>query len=210
MTPTLLVIDDDELICRLIATIFEREVIKVVTALDGESGLDAAAAHRPDVAFVDLYMPGITGFDVLERLNVMSPAMPAIMLTGSRDVKDAVQAMRLGAFDYITKPINPDEVSLIVHRALEARALRQEVQDLSRDVGKKATDDLAAQMGSSRQIKRVVEQVGMVAGSTFTVLVVGETGTGKELVSQAIHELSDRRRRPFVALDCGAIPEALL
>ena len=210
MSATLLVIDDDEAICRLIKLIFDAEGLNVVTACDGQSGLEIAATLHPDVALVDLRMHGISGFDVLERLKAAMPALPAIMLTGSSDVRDAVRAMRLGAFDYLTKPMDREEVVLIVRRALEARALREEVQDLRRHVGRNAGDDLAARMGSSDQIKQVIEQVRTVAVSNFTVLVLGETGTGKEIVSQAIHQLSERRRRPFVALDCGAIPETLL
>jgi len=161
------------------------------------------------VALVDLRMPGISGFEVLERLRTAAPSMPAIMLTGSGDVKNAVRAMQLGAFDYLTKPMNHEEVVLIVRRALESRALHEEVQQLRRHAGGNA-DDLAVQMGSSDQIKQVIEQVRTVAVSNFTVLLLGETGTGKEIVSQAIHQLSARRRKPFVALDCGAIPDALL
>ena len=210
MSGTLLVIDDDEAICRLVKVIFDAEGLTVVAAHDGESGLEIAATLHPDVALVDLGMPGISGLDVLERLKAAMPAMPAIMLTGSSDVKTAVRAMRLGAFDYLTKPMDREEVVLIVRRALETRALREEVQDLRRHVGRNAGDDLAARMGSSDQIRRVIEEVEMVAVSNFTVLVLGETGTGKEIVSQAIHQLSERRRRPFVALDCGAIPDTLL
>jgi two-component system response regulator HydG len=210
MIGTLLVIDDDEPSCRLVKTIFEAEGLTVVVAHDGLTGLAAAATRHPDVALVDLQMPGISGFDVLERLTIMMASMPAIMLTGSKDVKNAVKAMRLGAFDYLTKPMNTEEVVLLVRRALETRALREEVQDLRRHVGQTVGDKLAAQMGSSDQIKRVIDQVRTVAASNFTVLVLGETGTGKEIVSQAIHESSERRKRPFVALDCGAIPDALL
>src|SRR5437868_7323273 len=153
MNGTLLVIDDDEPSCRLVKVIFEAEGFKVVTAHEGQSGLAAAEAHHPDVALVDLQMPGISGFDVLERLTGIMPAMPAIMLTGSKDVKNAVKAMRLGAFDYLTKPMNHDEVILIVRRALEARALREELQDLRRHVGRTAADTLASQMGSSDLVK---------------------------------------------------------
>jgi len=133
-----------------------------------------------------------------------------VILTGSQDVKDAVRATQLGAFNYLTKPVNPDEILIVVRRALETRDLRLEVQELRQHVGKGASDGLASHMGPSDQVARVIEQVGIVAASNFSALVFGETGTGKELVAQAIHQLSDRRRRPFVALDCGAIPEPLL
>ena len=210
MSATLLIIDDEEAMCRLVTGIFNAEGLTVVAAHDGQSGLEIAATLHPDVVLADLRMPGISGFDVLERLKADMPALPTIMLTGSSDVKNAVRAMRLGAFDYLTKPFDREEIVLIVRRALETRALRQEVQDLRRHVGRNAGDHLAAQMGSSDKNRRLIEQVEMVAVSNFTVLVLGETGTGKEIVSHAIHELSERRLRAFVALDCGAIPDTLL
>jgi DNA-binding NtrC family response regulator len=132
------------------------------------------------------------------------------MLTGSMDVKNAVRAIQLGAFNYLTKPMNRAEVVIVVRRAQETSAMRRELEQLRRQAGKLATDTLTSQMGSSAAIQRVVEQVSLVAATPFTVLVFGETGTGKELVSQAVHRLSDRCTRPFVALDCGAIPDALL
>jgi DNA-binding NtrC family response regulator len=132
------------------------------------------------------------------------------MLTGSRDVKNAVRAIRLGAFDYLTKPFDHDEMVLVAGRALQAQTLQQEVDNLRRLVETRAAEGLALHMGSSPQVKQIIEQVRIVAASTFTVLVTGETGTGKELVAREIHQQSERRRKPFVALDCGAIPELLL
>jgi two-component system, NtrC family, response regulator HydG len=206
----LLVIDDDTASRRLVKTIFERQGFDVRAARDGQAGLEMAASDPPDVVLLDLRMPGLDGFDVLEQFKASRPSMPVVILTGSQDIKDAVRATQLGAFNYLTKPVNPDEIVLVVRRALETRALRLEVQELRQHVGKGASESLAMQMGSSDQVKRVIEQVGIVAASNFTALVSGETGTGKELVAHAIHQLSDRRRRPFVALDCGAIPEPLL
>ena len=210
MSGRLLVIDDDAANRGLVKAIFDRQGFEVLAARDGAAGLETAAAAQPDVVLLDLRMPGLDGFEVLERFKASMPSMPVVILTGSRDIKDAVRATQLGAFNYLTKPVNTDEIVVVVRRALETRALRLEVQELRRHVGKDTSDGLALQMGSSDLVKHVIEQVGIVAASNFTVLVLGETGTGKELVAQAIHQLSDRRRRPFVALDCGAIPEALL
>ena len=210
MLRKLLVIDDDEAMCLLVKTIFKPEGFEVVAAHDGPSGVSRAATDRPDVVLLDLRLPGLDGLKVLEQLGTTSPSVPVVMLTGSRDVKSAVRATQLGAFDYLTKPVNSEEIKIAVRRALEARDLRLEVHDLRRQVGKVASEGLALQMGASERVKQVIEQVGIVAASNFTVLVLGETGTGKELVAQALHQLSDRRRKPFVALDCGAIPESLL
>jgi DNA-binding NtrC family response regulator len=210
MTRKLLVIDDDEASCRLIKAIFKADGFEIVAAHDGASGLSKAATDLPDVVLLDLHLPGLDGLTVLEKFKATSPSVPVVMFTGSRDIKAAVRATQLGAFDYLTKPVNHEEIKVVVRRALETRALRLEVQELRRHVDKGGAENLTVQMGSSERVRQVVDQVGMVAASNFTVLVLGETGTGKELVAQAIHQLSDRRRRPFVALDCGALPESLV
>jgi DNA-binding NtrC family response regulator len=210
MSGKLLVIDDDAGNRRLVTAIFDRQGFEVLAARDGTSGIEMAQASQPDVVLLDLRMPGLDGFEVLEQFKASRPGMPVVILTGSQDVKDAVRATQLGAFNYLTKPVNPDEIVVVVRRALETRDLRREVQELRQHVDKGASDSLTSLMGSGDQIKHVIEQVGTVAASNFTALVSGETGTGKELVAHAIHQLSDRRRRPFVALDCGAIPEPLL
>ena len=206
----ILVIDDDQATCRLIGAIFRAEGFDVLTANDGQSGLAAVLTERPDVVLLDLEMPEMNGMAVLEQLKNDAPSIPVVMLTGSMDVKNAVRAIQLGAVNYLTKPMNRAEVVIVVRRAQETSAMRIELETLRRQAGRVASETLTVQMGSSAAIQRVVEQVNLVAATPFTVLVLGETGTGKELVSQAIHRLSDRRMRPLVALDCGAIPDALL
>jgi DNA-binding NtrC family response regulator len=206
----ILLVDDDEPSCRLVTAIFRVEGIDVMSAHDGVSGMAAVLREQPDVVLLDLHMPQMHGMAVLERLKDEAAAIPIVVLTGSHDVKDAVRAIKLGAFDYLTKPIDREQVVVVVRRALEARAMKEELQELRRRVGHEAAEDLASRMGQSRAIRELVEQVTLVAASNFTVLILGETGTGKELVAQALHALSDRRRRPFVALDCGAIPDTLM
>ena len=208
MSDTLLIIDDDDTNCRLIKAIFRAEGMEVVAAHDGQSGIDLALHDPPDILLLDLRMPGLDGLDVLARLKQELPALPVVMLTGHKDVKTAVRATQLGAFDYLTKPFVNDEVVAVVRRALQTRALQLEVEDLRRRLG--TGGGLASQMGPSPQVLGLVEQVRTVAGTGFTVLVVGETGSGKELVAQAIHRESERHAKPFVAIDCGAIPEQLL
>ena len=210
MRPRILVIDDDEPCCRLVAVIFGREGYDVSAAVDGRDGIARAHAERPAAVLLDLRLPGMDGMAILERLHAELPFLPVIMLTGSHDAKDAVRAIRLGAFDYLTKPVNPEEIVLVVQQAREAAAMRTELQELRQRADKKMGDDLSARMGPSVVIREVIDQVALVAASDFTVLILGETGTGKELVARALHDLSNRRRRPFVALDCGAIPDTLL
>jgi DNA-binding NtrC family response regulator len=208
MNRTLLVIDDDEASCRLVKAIFAAEGFTVVEAHDGPGGLARAAADAPALVLLDLHLPGLDGLGVLEQLRAQNLRLPVVMLTAHHDVKSAVRATQLGAVDYLTKPIDHDEVVLCVRRALDTRALELEVEDLRRQVGDGGS--LAVQMGASPEVRRVIEQVQVVAASGFTVLLLGETGTGKEVVAQAIYRHSDRRQRAFVAIDCGAIPEHLL
>lgn len=210
MNHTVLVVDDDETSCRLVKAAFEADGFAVVMAHTGEEGIERTAKSLPDVVLLDVGLPDIDGLHVLERLKSTVPLLPVIMLTASHEVKTAVRATQLGAFDYLTKPIDPDELTLAVGRALETRALKVELADLRARAQKDEADALARLMGVSSHVQQVVEQVRIVAASTFTVLILGETGTGKELVAQAIHRQSERRRKPFIALDCGAIPEALL
>jgi DNA-binding NtrC family response regulator len=207
MNRRLLVVDDDPAIVRLLRAIFVREGFEVLTAADGEAGLVEAAAGDPQIVIVDLELPAMDGTQVLERLKESNPGLPVVMLTGRDDAKTAVRAMRLGAADYVTKPFDPDEISLVVGRVLAARALVSEVQELRQRAGNGGLD---VQMGPGAAVQRIVEQVRMVAATSFSVLILGETGTGKELVAAALHRESERRAKPFVALDCGAIPEALL
>src|SRR5437773_2924104 len=208
--PVLAVIDDDEAVGRLIAKIFQDENFDVRIASNGVSGLDLARASSPDVVLLDLNLPDLDGLEVLERLKTALPSLPVVMLTASQDVRSAVRATHLGAYDYVTKPFVPGDLVVTVRRAAEASALRREVSSLRRQVGENGAEKLRRQMGNSPEVLRIVDQVARVAASDFTVLILGETGTGKELIAQAIHQLSARRGKPLAALDCGAIPDALL
>jgi DNA-binding NtrC family response regulator len=206
--PTLLVIDDDDASRRLIAAICAGDNIEVRAALDGKSGLAVAQREPIDVVILDLGLPDMNGIEVLERLRAAHPHVPVVMLTANTEIKSAVRATQLGAFDYLTKPIDPEHIALVVRRALETHALRVEVHALRKQVGDGGS--LATKMGPSREIALIAEQVRIVASTEFSVLIVGETGAGKELVAQAVHRSSERRDHPFIAIDCGAIPEALL
>jgi DNA-binding NtrC family response regulator len=208
MPSNLLIIDDDKANCLLIKAIFSAEGIDVVAAHDGQSGIECARSHPPDVLVLDLRLPGMDGLEVLAKLKQELPALPVVMLTAHQDVKTAVRATQLGAFDYLTKPFHNEEIVVVVRRALQTKALELEVEDLRRQLG--TGGGLALHMGPSAQVRDLVEQVRTVAGTSFTVLVIGATGSGKELVAQAIHRESERHAKPFVAIDCGAIPEQLL
>lgn len=204
----LLIIDDDETGCRLVREILKTENHESMACHTAQSGLTQFERGSFDGVILDLKLPDMDGMRVLEKLRAKDPTCPVILLTASADVKSAVRATQLGAFDYLTKPIDPDDFLFVVRRAAETRALHAQVADLRRQASKAET--LAKQMGSSPQMRAVFQQVATVAASDFSVLILGETGAGKELIAQAIHRESARRERPFIAIDCGAIPETLL
>ncbi len=203
-----LLIEDDALSRRLVQAILRPEGFDVVMAPDGVQGLELADANDPDVVILDLKLPGMDGLEVLRRLRSAHKNLPVIIVTAFGELKTAVEATKLGAFDYLSKPIDHEQLSFAVNRALETRELRDEVEKLRRGDGTSAT--LLEQMGRSAAVQRVSEQVKTVAATNFSVLILGDTGTGKELVAQTIHRSSERRSRPFVAIDCGAIPENLV
>ncbi|MES1174570.1 MAG: sigma-54 dependent transcriptional regulator [Myxococcales bacterium] len=204
----ILAIDDDAVGGRLLRAILSPEGFELTLAQSGEDGLALLEASEPHLVILDLRLPGLDGLEVLGRLRKTHPNLPVIMVTAFGDVRTAIEATRFGAFDYLSKPIDHEQLLFTVNRALETRILRDQVRDLQHGVAVGGT--LSWQMGNGPAVTRIVEQVRSVAATSFSVLILGETGTGKELVAQAIHRQSERLERPFVAVDCGAIPEALI
>jgi DNA-binding NtrC family response regulator len=202
----LLVIANDPATSQSLETIFVDDGFEVFLAEDGPAGVARVITDDVDVAIVAINVATLDGIEVLERLKATKPILPIVMLTDRHDASSAVRVMRLGAFECITTPIDPDTVRLTIGRALETRALMSEVDELRRRDG----GELEALMGPSSAVQRITEQVRMVAATSFSVLILGETGTGKEIVASAVHRKSKRRDKPLVALDCGAIPEPLL
>jgi two-component system nitrogen regulation response regulator GlnG len=204
----ILITDDNLMNRRLLAAVFESQGFQIRLAESGEEALKEIAAELPSVLLLDLRMPGMDGLEVLRKAKEVAPQLPVILLTAHGDLPDAVQAIKLGAYDFLARPINNDKLVLTVRRALERQQLMGEVQDLRRQL------DAASSLGrfntSGQAIRGIVHQIQQVAGSSLTVLIQGETGTGKELVARAIHQQSSRSAKPFVAIDCGAIPENLL
>ena len=205
---TILVVDDEPEICWLLSGILSAQGFEVVTAEDGQAALERVRGEAPAAVILDLKMPRLDGLETLGKLKGIAPQVPVIMLTAHGDIPSAVQAMRLGAYDYLTKPFHNDDIILTVQRALERQALLAEVEELRSQLGEGGS--LGELMGPSQEIQKVTQQVKQVAGSTLTVLIQGETGTGKELVARAIHQQSARHEKPFIALDCGAIPDTLI
>jgi len=206
--PTVLVVDDDEDARAALAKILAADGFHAVTAADGAAALDRVASEQPAVVLLDRIMPGLDGIETLRRLKAIAPEVPAIIVTGYGDTSSAVQAMKLGAYDYLTKPLQIDQILIAVRRAAERRELGAEIEGLRSQLDEDRS--LRSLMGPSREVENILRQIRQVADSDFTILIQGETGAGKELVARAIHQLSFRRTRPFVALDCGGIPETLI
>ena len=203
-----LVIDDDEEVRDVLQEILASDGLDVVTAADGPAGLAILARELPAVVTLDVGMPAMSGVDVLRQVKADHPRLPVIMLTSSLDVRTAVDAMKLGAFDYMTKPFDAEEVILHVRRAVEWHAMNAEVTALRRQL--ESTGVARDLTGSSPQIRGVLRQIERVARFPITVLIQGESGTGKELAARTIHEWSDRADKAFIAVDCGALPETLI
>ncbi len=202
-----LVVDDKENILKLFEKILA-DGYEVTTALDGARALSLVGTGDFDVVVTDIRMPGAGGFEVLAAVKARSPSTEVVMMTGYGTVGDAVRAMKLGAYDYLEKPFDPDAAALAVARAAERRRLRDEAASLRRELaGIHAFHNLVGKSGRMRDVYRLLEQA---AGLDITVLLGGETGTGKELAARAIHYHSSRKERRFVPVNCGALPPDLV
>jgi len=203
-----LIVDDQSDMLWLLSNVLKEEGLEVYTAKDGLEALEQLRKEAPAAIVMDIKMPRLNGLEALEKIKEIDPQIPVVMITAYGDVQSAVLAMKLGAYDYLTKPFNNEVILFTIKRALERRELMARVEGLMGQVGNGAI--LREVMGASPQIQMVFQQVQQVARSNFTVVLQGETGTGKEIVARAIHQQSDRRENPFVALDCGAIPDTLI
>jgi DNA-binding NtrC family response regulator len=205
--PHVLVVDDEEMMRAMLGRELPRMGFRVTTAGSGEEGLQRIQEHEFAVAVVDILMPGMDGLETLKRLQQESPGTEVVLLTGHGTIEGAVAGMRGGAYDYLTKPCRLSELSAVLLRAVEHRALRRENAALKRLVyGKGGSATMIAQSASMRALLARVERV---APAETAVLVQGESGTGKELVARLIHGLSARRAKPFVVINCSAIPDTL-
>jgi len=212
MTPradTILVVDDEHLIRWSVEQVLRREGFGVLQAGTGADALRLAQAEAPDLVLLDIRLPDGDGLEILERLRAGDPDLPVIMITAHGGVESAVRAMKLGAHDYIIKPVNFEEMTIAIRKALETRSLRREVARFQSEERRGAR--LADLVGESRAIRDLAALIGRIAQSdATTVLLEGESGTGKDLVARIIHFESARARAPFLALNCVALPEHLL
>jgi DNA-binding NtrC family response regulator len=202
-----LIVDDEPGVRESLRMVLKGDYEPVAVA-SGPEALDDLGRAPADVVLLDIVMPGMDGMKLLEELRSRWPHMPVIMLTATKTVKTAVGAMKLGAFDYVTKPFDVDELRVILDKATAQAALVREVEELRTEVGRRYHLDNI--IGRSPRMQDVFRTVLMVAPLKTTVLITGESGTGKELIAKAIHYQSPRARRTLVALNCAAIPETLL
>lgn len=203
----ILVVEDEDVIRELLEQTLREEGFRVEVVATGEGALKRLEASLYDVVLLDLNLPGMHGLNVLSAAPATQTDAQFIVMTAFGSVDSAVEAMKLGAFDYINKPFRIEELLLTLRRAIEETALRREVAQLRRQVGSGVRQRI---LGKTPPIERVFDLIERVAPTRANVLVVGETGTGKELVARAIHDVSDRARRPFIPVNCSALPESLL
>jgi two-component system response regulator PilR (NtrC family) len=204
----ILVVDDERSMRELLAIVLRREGYEVLTADNGKSALAALERERVDLLICDIKMPDMDGVEVLRAAKRIDPDLVAMMVTAFASTETAIEAMRLGACDYLSKPFDVDELKIKVREKLETLQLRQENVLLKRALG--ASHEFSNMVGRSEPMLAVFRLVQTIARTTSTVLITGESGTGKELVARAIHFHSLRRDRPFVALNCAALPDTLL
>ncbi|WP_224984339.1 sigma-54-dependent transcriptional regulator [Geomonas agri] len=204
----IMVVDDEHLIRWSLEQNLKKQGYEVCTAGTGEDALRIARDEQPELVLLDYHLPGINGLEVLQRLKEIDEEILVIMVTAQGGLETAVNTMRHGAYDYINKPFNLDEMALVVRKALETSELRREVVQLRSEHKKQGPPKI---LGSSKHMKNVLEMMAKVAKSdATTVLVQGESGTGKELVAKYIHYESARADKPFVAINCAAVPSTLL
>ncbi|RME40751.1 MAG: sigma-54-dependent Fis family transcriptional regulator [Deltaproteobacteria bacterium] len=206
-TEHILLVEDDDSLRRVTEYQLSEAGYEVVAVESGEAALEALAQDRFDLVLTDVRMPGISGVELLEKVVHEHPGLLVIVMTAYATVEQAVAAMRAGAHDYLTKPFSRDGLLLAVRRAFDYRSLRRENLRLREELLRRSGDEI---VGQSEAVRKLREVIGRVAGTNSSVLLLGESGTGKELVARALHRGSPRHEKPFVTVNCAAIPESLL
>ncbi|MFJ5295228.1 sigma-54-dependent transcriptional regulator [Pseudomonas sp. NPDC088368] len=208
MSHNVLVVDDEPKLCDLLASALSQNGIQVFTAGNGLHALTVLEREEIDLVISDWRMPGMDGPQLLAEIKQRFPQLPVIVMTAYSTVKNAVQSMRNGAYDYISKPFDIDELDITVHKALQFRDILRDNQRLRAELDEH--QQIESLVGDSPSFRRVLQAVDSVRESSATILLTGESGTGKEMVARAIHKHGNRADKPFVAVNCAAIPEGLL
>ncbi|OFS08337.1 acetoacetate metabolism transcriptional regulator AtoC [Hafnia sp. HMSC23F03] len=204
----ILIVDDEKNVLRMLNTVFSQEGNQVFCADNGQDALVIFEQERPDIVLMDIRMPTMNGLEALQRMREKWLDTPIILMTAYAAVETAVEALRLGAFDYVIKPFELDELKLLINRALQLRNMKQEINILHRELSDSYHCDKI--LTNNPKMMELCRTIAKVAQSHANVLVTGESGTGKELIAKAIHYNSPRSKQPFIKVNCGALPESLL
>lgn len=204
----ILVVDDDKDMCVMLHDILKQEGYEILTAETGKKALKELKIFQPEIILLDIKLPDMNGIEVLKEIKKTDENINVIMLTASEEVNNAVNAMKLGAFDYFSKPFFNEEIIIVVKKAFQNKHLKTEVEDLRKKLGSHEGAELF--VGKSAGIKQILNQIKTVAPTNITVNIQGESGTGKELAAKLIHKYSIRKNNSFVAVDCGTLPENLV
>ena len=206
--PTILIIDDEESQLLSLKSFLTRRNYKILTASNGKDGFDVVRNNTVDIVLTDFRMPEWDGYEVLKQIKKLNPEIDVVIMTAFGSVEDAVNIMKAGAYDYITKPIDLDELENLLGRITEKRTLIYENKQLKEQLIEKFKVDTI--ISQSKKMEDVLNTVARVAGSKATVLIFGESGTGKELIAKAIHYTSDRKDKPFVTVNLASLPDNLI
>ena len=208
MKPRILIVDDEELVRDFITEVLLRMGYAPLAAPSGEKAFEYLEKSEYDLVITDYKMPGVSGDDVLKKTIELYPDCRVIMLTAFGTIDHAVEAMKMGAHDYLTKPISPDHLEMVVNKAIEYKTLKVENRNLKSEIGDKYSFENI--VGKSSAMREVFELIQRAGPSDSTILISGESGTGKELVARAIHYRSSRADNPFIKMNCAALPEGLI
>jgi len=220
MRPSVLIIDDDPTFCLMLKSFLSKKDFETETAFSGAEALNQVRKHNFDVVLSDFRLPDTDGLELLENIREIKPGTPVIIMTSYADIRIAVKAMKIGAYEYVTKPVNPDEILLIVNNALTRDKEKISVPNLQPSsevvtktgIGNKKNAPKSGSAyveGSSDSANRIMQYIDVVAPTNLSVIINGESGTGKEYVAKMVHQKSNRSHKPFVSIDCGALSKEL-
>ena len=208
MPERLLVVDDEPSMREFLEIMLAQDGYQVRTASSGEEGFEMFLQDEPDLVLTDVKMPGMSGLDLIRKIRSLDTSVPVIVITAFASAEDALRAVREGAYDYLSKPFQLDDLRIIMRNALEVRRLRRQNAELRRSIEEKYR--FGNIIGKSPQLSEIFNLIRRVAPSQAGILITGESGTGKELIAKAVHNNSPRANGPFVTVNCAAIPENLL